>query len=255
MAEVASVLITGAARRIGAAIAERLAAAGFNLFLHCYRSRDEAVALAARLTGEYGVDCHVISGDLADAEAVADLVAQCRAASDQTVDHVVNNASLFEYDALPDFEAARLQRTLQINLTAPLQLAQALAAQTNPDQRDRCVINLLDQKVFNLNPDFFSYTVSKQALTAATLLLARSMAPMRVCGVAPGISLPSGGQTEAEFALAHRQTPLGASSTPADIAAAVCFLLQSRSITGQVLTVDGGQHMLPLDRDVMFVAN
>ena len=124
-----------------------------------------------------------------------------------------------------------------------------------PDSAQAVVINLLDQKLFNLNPDFLSYTLSKSALQTATTVLAQALAPkVRVVGVAPGLTLVSGKQTEEGFAKAHRMTPLGRSSTLDDIANAVCFAAENQSITGTTLLVDGGQHLLPLQRDVMFVA-
>jgi NAD(P)-dependent dehydrogenase (short-subunit alcohol dehydrogenase family) len=117
------------------------------------------------------------------------------------------------------------------------------------------VVNLLDQKLFNLNPDFLSYTLSKAALQSATTMLAQALAPkVRVVGVAPGITLVSGDQTAEGFANAHTMTPLGRSSTAEDVAASVCFVAECRAITGTTLLVDGGQHLIPLQRDVMFVA-
>ena len=117
------------------------------------------------------------------------------------------------------------------------------------------VINLLDQKLYNPNPDFLSYTLSKAALQSATTLLAQALAPrVRVVGVAPGITLVSGDQSEAGFQKAHRVTPLGKSSTPDDVAAAVCFVATAQAITGTTILVDGGQHLVPLQRDVMFLA-
>jgi NAD(P)-dependent dehydrogenase (short-subunit alcohol dehydrogenase family) len=167
---------------------------------------------------------------------------------------VVNNAALFDYDSAADFSSVRLDAHMHINLAAPVLLAQALHAAT-PDGAQAVVINLLDQKLFNPNPDFLSYTLSKAALQCATTLLAQALAPkLRVVGIAPGISLVSGAQSEAGFAAAHAATPLGKSSTPEDIAAAVCFLAEASAITGTTLLVDGGQHLLPLQRDVMFLA-
>jgi NAD(P)-dependent dehydrogenase (short-subunit alcohol dehydrogenase family) len=117
------------------------------------------------------------------------------------------------------------------------------------------VINLLDQKLFNLNPDFLSYTLSKAGLHTATSVLAQALAPkVRVVGLAPGLTMVSGDQTEQGFAKAHTQTPLGKSSHPDDIAQAVCYLAQAQAITGTTLLVDGGQHLIPMQRDVMFVA-
>ena len=166
---------------------------------------------------------------------------------------IVNNASLFEYDSAADFSPALLGTHMQANVAAPLLLAQALHAAT-PEGGQAVVINLLDQKLYNLNPDFLSYTLSKAALHAATTMLAQALAPkLRVVGVAPGITLVSGEQTEDGFAAAHRMTPLGRSSTPQDIADAVVYAATARALTGTTLLVDGGQHLMPLNRDVMFL--
>lgn len=117
------------------------------------------------------------------------------------------------------------------------------------------VVNLLDQKLFNLNPDYLSYTLSKAALHTATTMLAQALAPkVRVVGVAPGITLASGDQTPEGFAKAHGKTPLGRSSTPEDVAATVCFVADNQAITGTTILVDGGQHLIPSHRDVMFIA-
>ncbi len=142
---------------------------------------------------------------------------------------------------------------MAINLAAPVLLAQALAVQL-PAGRQGVVINLLDQKLFNPNPDFLSYTLSKAALREATTLLAQALAPgVRVVGVAPGITLVSGEQSDAGFAAAHTRTPLGRSSTPEDVAQAVVFAARAQAVTGTTLLVDGGQHLVPSERDVMFL--
>jgi NAD(P)-dependent dehydrogenase (short-subunit alcohol dehydrogenase family) len=165
----------------------------------------------------------------------------------------VNNASLFDYDDAAGFSQARLDAHMHANLAAPILLAQALHAATK-EGAQAVVINLLDQKLFNLNPDFLSYTLSKAALHSATTMLAQALAPkVRVVGVAPGITLVSGEQSAQGFAAAHGVTPLGKSSTPEDIAGAVCFLAEAPAITGTTLIVDGGQHLIPLPRDVMFL--
>jgi NAD(P)-dependent dehydrogenase (short-subunit alcohol dehydrogenase family) len=167
---------------------------------------------------------------------------------------VVNNASLFEHDSAQDFSFARLDAHMHANLAAPILLAQALHDAT-PAGEQSVAINILDQKLFNLNPDFLSYTLSKSALHSATTMLAQALAPkLRVVGVAPGITLVSGDQTPEGFAKAHAVTPLGRSSTPEDVASAVCFVAESGAITGTTLVVDGGQHLIPLQRDVMFIA-
>jgi NAD(P)-dependent dehydrogenase (short-subunit alcohol dehydrogenase family) len=169
---------------------------------------------------------------------------------------LVNNASRFEVDTPLDASGVGLLTHYQTNLVAPVLLTQALFALRSGERASEpsaCVVNLLDQKLENLNPDFFSYTLSKAALLTATSLMAKSFAPvLRVVGVSPGITLPSADQTTAEFERAHRMTPLGASSTPQDIAQAIAWLASAKAITGVNLLVDGGQHLIPSDRDVMF---
>ena len=191
--------------------------------------------------------------DLSDEQAVNRLLANACSLLGP-VSCVVNNASLFEEDSAASFSVANLDRHIHANLAAPVILARALHDAT-PDGEQSVVINLLDQKLYNLNPDFLSYTLSKAALQTATTVLAQALAPkVRVVGVAPGLTLVSGKQTEEGFAKAHTMTPLGRSSTPEDVASAVCFAAENRSMTGTTLLVDGGQHLIPLQRDVMFVA-
>lgn len=245
-----AVLVTGAGVRLGAAIAEHLAARGWSVCIHCRHSVTEAQKLADRLASSYGVGTALVSADLADVAAVQTLHSRAEQALGRPIRAIVNNASSFEYDDLAQLQPEQFELTLRVNLLAPLLLVQALAVDA---QLGGCVVNLLDQKIYNLNPDFFSYTVAKQALAATTGLLARACAPVRVCGVAPGITLPSADQTAEEFARAHGCTPLGRSSTTADVASAVAFVLDNPAITGQVITVDGGQHLVPLPRDVMFL--
>jgi NAD(P)-dependent dehydrogenase (short-subunit alcohol dehydrogenase family) len=143
---------------------------------------------------------------------------------------------------------------MDVNLRAPLFLAKAFAARI-PDGATGCIVNLLDQKVFNLNPDFLSYTVAKIGLEGATRVLAMALAPkVRVCGVAPGITLVSAAQTADGFARAHRIAPLGRSSSAEDVADAVRFVVNARALTGTTIVVDGGQHLWPSRRDVQFEA-
>jgi NAD(P)-dependent dehydrogenase (short-subunit alcohol dehydrogenase family) len=142
---------------------------------------------------------------------------------------------------------------VKLNTAAPVLLAQCLHAALGEEERG-VVINLLDQKLVNPNPDFLSYTLSKSALAYATTVLAQALAPkVRVVGVAPGITLRSGTQSEAGFARAHTQTPLGRSSTPEDVGQAVVYLANAPAVTGAILLVDGGQHLVASSRDVMFV--
>jgi NAD(P)-dependent dehydrogenase (short-subunit alcohol dehydrogenase family) len=245
-------LVTGAARRIGRAIALGLAAAGWNVAVHYRQSELEAeeTVAAIRALGRRAVALHC---DLSIEAATRELVPRAIDALGR-LDCVVNNASLFEYDSAADFSPALLGRLMQANVSAPLLLAQALHAAT-PADGQAVVINLLDQKLYNLNPDFLSYTLSKSALETATTMLAQALAPtLRVVGVAPGLTMVSGEQSADGFVRAHRQTPLGRSSTPRDIADAVCYAATARALTGTTLLVDGGQHLMPLPRDVMFLA-
>ena len=245
-------LITGAARRLGRAIALGMAAEGWDIVVHYGTSHDEARETAGDIE-KLGQRAAVIDCDLAkesDTKALLDRASALLG----PISCIVNNASLFEFDDALTFTSTSLNAHMQANLAAPLMLAQALHAQT-PAGQQAVVINLLDQKLFNLNPDFLSYTLSKAGLQTATTLLAQALAPkVRVVGVAPGLTLVSGDQTEAGFSKAHRQTPLGKSSTPDDIAAAVCYLARAQAVTGTVLVVDGGQHLIPTQRDVMFLA-
>jgi NAD(P)-dependent dehydrogenase (short-subunit alcohol dehydrogenase family) len=244
-------LVTGAARRIGRSIALALAQHGWNVVVHYAHSAEEAHATVAEIQA-LGQQALALPCDLTDHTAVKTLLARAADALGP-INCVVNNASRFDYDSAATFSAASLDAHMQVNATAPVLLAQALHEMT-PDGAQAVVVNLLDQKLFNLNPDFLSYTMSKAALHSATTMLAQALAPkVRVVGVAPGITLVSGDQSEEEFARAHKVTPLGRSSTPDDIAAAVCFVAASPAITGTTLVVDGGQHLMPLQRDVMFV--
>ena len=244
-------LVTGAGRRLGREIALGLARAGWDIAVHYRHSRDAAreVAQAIAALGRRAI---TLPCDLADEHAVRGLLPAAQQALGR-VDCVVNNASLFDYDSDLDFSHARLDAHMHANVAAPIQLARALYDAT-PDGGLAVVVNLLDQKLYNLNPDFLSYTLSKAALQAANTMLAQSLAPkVRVVGVAPGITMVSGDQSEEGFAKAHTRTPLGRSSTPEDIAAAVVYAAGARAVTGTTLLVDGGQHLLPSPRDVMFL--
>lgn len=246
-----TVLVTGAARRLGRHIALHLARAGWDVAVHCHRSLDEAQATAAEAAA-HGARTQVLQADLASADACRGLLAQAVAHFGR-VDAVVNSASLFEFDDAASFSPDSFSRHLLTNTAAPVLLAQALAAHLQADEdatREGVVVNLLDQKLWNPNPDFLSYTLSKAALEAATTLLAQALAPrLRVAGVAPGLTLDSPWLKGEQFQQAHQLSPLGRSSTPDDVAAAVRFVLENRSITGTTLVVDGGQHLMRFQRD------
>lgn len=255
-------LITGAARRIGRQIALELASAGWDLALHCHRSRQEADTLAQQINQRWPeARAEVFGADLADAAACEALVPAVLLRLGR-LDAVVNNASRFEYDDVAGFTLGAMDRHWRANTAPAVLLARALHehlrshAESHPNaSRTGCVVNLLDQKLANPNPDYFSYTLSKAALEAATVMLAQALSPLvRVVGVSPGVTLASGPMTDAQFAQAHQLTPLNRSSTPDDIARAVQFLLASPAITGINLLVDGGQHLMGQARDVMFLA-
>jgi NAD(P)-dependent dehydrogenase (short-subunit alcohol dehydrogenase family) len=243
-------LVTGSGKRIGRAISLGLAADGWDLALHFHHSRAEADLLASEVSA-LGVRAVAVRCDLGDSVQVSGLMAECeRRLGAPTC--LVNNAALFEYDDLANLEPEKWRRHQDVNLLAPLLLAKSFAAGI-PDGETGCIINLLDQKVFNLNPDFLSYTLAKIGLEGATRLLAMSLAPkVRVCGVAPGITLVSGEQTADGFARAHRMAPLGHSSDVEDIAGAVRYIVNARALTGTTIVVDGGQHLWPSRRDVQF---
>lgn len=245
-------LITGAAKRLGKHIALEMARQGWNIVVHYGQSTSEAEETANDIR-KLGVTAITLQCDLADEAAIRKLLPQA-IEKIGTVSCVVNSASLFEYDDAASFTLKNLDAHMHANLAAPILLAQALHAST-PEGACTVMINLLDQKLFNLNPDFLSYTLSKAGLHTATSVLAQALAPkVRVVGLAPGLTMVSGDQTEQGFAKAHTQTPLGKSSHPDDIAQAVCYLAQAQAITGTTLLVDGGQHLIPMQRDVMFVA-
>jgi len=251
MSERPVVLVTGSAQRLGRAIALDLAAHGWDVAVHYRQSAEAAAQTVADLRGT-GVRAQAFAADLAD-EAQCEGLLPAVTAHFGSVQAVVNNASLFAYDRLDDFGHAAMERHWRANTAPAILLARALARQLPEDARG-VVVNLLDQKLWNPNPDYLSYTLSKAALETATTLLAQALAPqVRVAGVAPGVTLSSGPMTEAEFQRAHRLTPLRRSSTPEDIAHAVRFVLESPAITGTTLLVDGGQHLQAQPRDVQFL--
>jgi NAD(P)-dependent dehydrogenase (short-subunit alcohol dehydrogenase family) len=244
------VLITGAARRIGAAIARDLATRGWHPVIHYNSSANEAQALVAEIRAAGG-DCDLIQADLERADDVERMIPECNARIGP-IDCLINNASLFLYDHLDTIERQLWDRHLAANLTAPAFLARDFSRQLR-DGADGVIINFLDQKIGNLNPDFLSYTISKVGLGGLTQILAMSLAPrIRVAGIAPGVTLISGKQTQASFEKSTSVTPLGRSSAPEDLVRGVNFILDTKSFTGQVLTIDGGESLTRRRRDVAF---
>jgi NAD(P)-dependent dehydrogenase (short-subunit alcohol dehydrogenase family) len=254
------VLVTGAAKRLGREIALSLASKGWRVAVHYRSSKAEAAATvndcAARLGTAPGAPAgeaaHLFHADLADEYAVRRLLPAV-AAHFGRVDAVVNSASTFEFDSAASFSFASLDKHLHSNTGAAILLAQALHAHLSARGVQTpvgAVVNLLDQKLWNQNPDFFSYTLSKAALEAATTMLAMALAPLvRVVGVAPGLTLTSHLLSDVDFKALHQLSPLGRSSTPEDVAAAVRFALENASMTGTTLLVDGGQHLMRFERD------
>ena len=205
--------------------------------------------------GEKGQTLHLVQADLSQQDQVLGMMAHIQSRC-PGLRAIVNNASLFEPDQGLDFDPKLTRQQMDVNLMAPMLLARELARQQAAQPSgDAAVIHILDQKVFNLNPDYFSYTVSKLALERAVALQAQALAPhVRVCGVAPGLLYPSGPQDADNFARASQVNLLRRPINPDDVAATCVFLAQTPSINGTTLCVDNGQHLIPLARDVMFLA-
>ena len=249
-----TVLVTGAAHRLGACIATVFAQSGWQVLCHFDRSEEAAQALVSELRAQ-GHQAHAVQGRLADEDGCRDLMARVRAHTPH-LQALVNNASTFIDDDGLNFRAEQAQHQLQVNLLAPLLLASQMARELVPDGAEGCAVHILDQKVYNLNPDYFSYTVSKLALERAVSLQAQSLAPrLRVCGVAPGLMYLSGPQTQDNFRRAASANLMRRPTDPQDVARACLFLASTASITGTVLSVDNGQHLVPLPRDIMFVVD
>lgn len=241
------VLVTGAGRRVGAAIVQRLAGDGWAVGVHYNASRNDADQIVAAIRAAGG-EAEAFGADLRDQAASDAMAAALNARGDWV--GLVNSAASFEHDDIASFAFAPAQAQLRLNLIAPVYLARALAA-AQPAQG--FVVNIADQKVLNPNPDFLSYTLSKLGLAGATSTLAMALAPaIRVNCIAPGLMLPSGEQTKENFARVHDQTLTGTGATPEDVAEAVIYLANACAVTGQILVVDGGQHLMKSARDVMF---
>jgi pteridine reductase len=241
-------LVTGGFRRVGAAIAGRLAEAGWTLALHCRAESVPEAALAATLAAQ-GSRWQGFTADLADPRAVMTLLPAIDAHFGQMPGLIVNNASVFGQDDWRGATAETLALHFQVNTTAPVLLATELARSLT-DGGTACVINILDQRVRQPNADQLSYTLSKQALAAATQTLARVLTPgVRVNAVAPGLTIATPDYDAAQIALIAGQMPLRRLPTPEDVASAVLWLAGAEATTGQTIYVDGGASQKSFARD------
>lgn len=243
------VLVTGAAKRLGRAVALHAAERGWNVAIHYASSQKDAESVARDCEGR-GATCVTVSGVLPDA---ADrLIDDASARADAPMVALVNCAAIFEHDVIDDFQPATADKHMHVNAYAPVLLTRALARQL-PEGVTGAVVNFLDFKLAQPYPDHFAYTLSKYALAGATELLARDLAPrVRVNAVAPGYILPAPGQADADFQRLHDDTPLQRGATPEDIAAAALYLLEAPVVTGQTIYVDAGLRFRSRDRDFAF---
>ncbi len=241
MTEPGTAIVTGAGKRVGRAIAEALLADGWSVVAHVHHDGDEVPAGAVKTVADF------LDNDCADRVfAVAEGLPPVRL--------LVNNAARFAWDGFGEFEPAEFDAHMAVNLRAPALLSECFAARHH-DGDDALIVNLLDAKLAAPNPDFLSYTLSKQALAAFTDLSARAYAPrgIRVNGIAPAVMLRSSGQSEENFEAMHANNPLRRGVEPADVIGALRYLIGARTVTGEVLVLDSGQRFLQLERDVQFL--
>ena len=256
---VRAVLVTGAARRLGREISLQFARAGWDVLAHYRHAEAEAQALQADVE-RLGRRCHLLRADLAQPEAACGLLRQASTLHGAPPHCIVNNASIFEADDARSASAAGLMQHFATNCATPLLLANALAgllaAGGQPSGGRHSVVHVLDQKVHNLNPDYFSYTVSKLALAQGVALQAQALAPwLRVCGLSPGLMYLSGPQTQDNFERASRVNLLREPLDPAQVARCAVFIAETPALNGTTLQADNGQHLVPLARDVMFAVD
>ena len=236
-------VVTGGAKRIGAELVRALAADGWHVLIHYNHSEAQAKALAAEVK-----NATIVQADLAAPEAPDRIIAALDGLPPARL--LVNNASLFAHDDIRDFTPESWAAHIDVNLRAPALLSRAFAAAAG----EGLIVNLLDAKLAGPNPDFFSYTISKYGLAGVTELAARAFAPnIRVCAIAPSVTMVSGPQSRANFDKVHGLNALGRGVRVEEIVAALRFLITTPSITGQTILLDGGQRFLGLPRDVQFL--
>ena len=243
-----AILITGAAKRIGRQLALDLAATGYDIAIHFNESSREAEEVAASIRA-MGRRAALVQGDLADADIAERLI---NSATKQigTVSGLINNASIYEFDEVGNIRIETWGRHMDINLRAPVLLAQAFAAQLAKGEQGN-IINIIDGRVWKLNPRYFSYTISKSALWTATRTLAQALAPyIRVNAIGPGPVLPPKGGSAEEHARDEASTLLQHGVSPAEISGAVRFVLSQSALTGQMIALDAGQHLLWQTKDL-----
>ena len=237
-----AILITGAGARVGRHLAKGLAGDGWAVAIHYNRSKAGAEALANDIN-EQGGKAIIVQGNLFVPQDLDSLISRASEALAEPLTALINNASTFQDDRARDFSRASYDYHMDVNLRAPVILAQQLAAQL-PKGEAGCIINMIDQRVLSPDPTFFTYAMSKSALHWATKTLAQSLAPnIRVNAIGPGPSLKNHTQTDDEFAGEAASTLLGAGSPPENLLNAARYLLMAKSVTGQMIAVDGGQHL------------
>ena len=235
-------LVTGAGQRIGRAIAEDLGANGFAVAVHANSRIAEAQALSASIV-EAGGEAFALGADLRDGNACVSLFERAATAFGRPVRLLVNNASVFEHDTAAVFDERLWEAHFDLHLKAPVRLTQALVAGLAGGETGLAV-NLIDQRVLRLNPRFFSYTLSKSALWTATQTMAQAFAPrVRVNAIGPGPTLANTRQQAADFAAQSASVPLGHGPELAEFGATIRYLWSATSVTGQMIALDGGQHL------------
>lgn len=260
-AEKRTALVTGGARRVGAVLSRGLAEDGWHVAVHFNGSGMEAETLVGEICTAGG-SAEAVQCDLSNPDAVLRLIARAGEGA-PPLGLLVNNAALFEDDRLDRLTAELIDRHHAVNVRAPALLSHAFAeivgrqaGQGVIPRTDCCIVNLLDNKVFGPNPDYLSYSLTKFALHGMTQMLAMELAPdIRVAGIAPGVTLPSGPQTQEEFERSQASLMLGRGSTPEQILAALRFILAAPAFTGQCITIDGGQVLQAMPRDIAFMGN